>query len=98
MKVQGANSKIESAQLPDPPYNAKTGESLGPKKPGNYGRPLIIKEENTGDEQSGLTISERLGIKDNPFDEIMITTSKPPPQKQPLKIGKTRKKKLKKKK
>lgn len=94
MKVTGASPKGSSMSLPPPPYNAKTGKSLGLQTPDNYGRPQIKKDDN-GNEEQLFTISERLGISGNPFDGVMVITSTPQPRKvKPnLKIKKKRRKK-----
>ena len=69
-----------------PPYNAKTGQSLGPRLPGNYGRPLISKDDEEPEQEidTGLSITERLGVENDPLDKIIITTSLPKPKTTPI--------------
>ena len=65
-----------------PPYNAKTGQSLGPRIPGNYGRPLISKDdertdESTEEDGAELSITQRLGRDNDPLDKVIVTTTIP---------------------
>ena len=69
-----------------PPYNAKTGQSLGPRVPGNYGRPLISKDneriiDESTEDSTGLSITQRLGKDNDPLDKVIVTTTRPKPKK-----------------
>ena len=65
-----------------PPYNAKTGQSLGPRIAGNYGRPLISKDdESTEEDGTELSITQRLGRDNDPLDKVIVTTTIPKPKK-----------------
>ena len=66
-----------------PPYNAKTGQSLGPRVPGNYGRPLISKDDESTEDSTGLSITQRLGKDNDPLDKVIVTTTIPKPKKLP---------------
>ena len=79
-----------------PPYNAKNGQSLGPRVPGNYGRPLISKDDESTEDGAELSITQRLGRDNDPLDKVIVTTTRPKPKK-PLSL-KTILKKLKEKK